>query len=150
MTTWRPAKSIKFKVVGLPIQDGRLLVADVPMDDGRIKGVRPLGGSIEFGETREEALAREFQEELGTRIKITGPWLVFENIYQHEDALGHEMVFAAEIELLDTALYERDDIIFSESDGNQCRARWFGRPALRASGLEIFPAGLGDWFAGKL
>ncbi len=147
MTTWRPPQSIKVKTIGLPFHRGRFLAADVPMDDGTIKGIRPIGGSIEFGETREEALAREFLEELGTRITVTGPWIVFENIFRHEGSLGHEMVFAAEVELADAGLYEREDIIFSEDDGTICHARWFDFAAVRASGLEIFPIGLSDWLA---
>jgi len=31
---------------------------------------RMLGGGIEFGETAQQALAREFQEEIGAKIKV--------------------------------------------------------------------------------
>jgi ADP-ribose pyrophosphatase YjhB (NUDIX family) len=39
-------------------------------DAGRIKGVRPLGGEIEFGESWQAALVRKFHEELGIGIFI--------------------------------------------------------------------------------
>jgi len=35
--------------------------------------VRPLGGSIDFGDTREATLARKFAEDLGCAISVTGP-----------------------------------------------------------------------------
>jgi ADP-ribose pyrophosphatase YjhB (NUDIX family) len=149
MTNWRPPQFIKVKAIGLPIRDGRFLAAEVFMDDGSVKGIRPLGGSIDFGETREEALAREFSEELGTHIKIIGPWTTFENIYRHEGSLGHEIVFAAEIALDDVALYDREEIVFSEDDGTLCHAKWFNLATAATSGFEVFPTGLSDWLAAK-
>ena len=39
-------------------------------DQGNIKGYRPPGGGVEFGETAAEAVQREFTEELGFAIEI--------------------------------------------------------------------------------
>ena len=66
---------------------------------------------------------------------------MFENIYRHEGALGHEIVFAADIRLHDAALYDRDVIRFSEDDGTACTARWL-RPAALPDGAALFPDGL--------
>ena len=71
MTTWRPHSHIRVVAIGLHWRDGRLLAAEVRDDAGRIKGVRPLGGEIEFGESWRTALAREFNEELGIDVTIT-------------------------------------------------------------------------------
>ncbi|KQQ11957.1 DNA mismatch repair protein MutT [Methylobacterium sp. Leaf123] len=141
MTTWRPPQQIRVKVIGLAWRGDALLAVEVLDDGGRIKGVRPLGGSVAFGETREQALDREFREELGCGVTMTGPWTVFENIYRHEGALGHEIVFAADIRLHDAALYDRDVIRFSEDDGTACTARWF-RPTALPDGAALFPDGL--------
>lgn len=67
-------------------------------DSGTIYGWRPLGGAIEFGESAEAAVAREFLEEIGTAIRCTRQLCVLENLYDHEGALGHEIVFAFEAE----------------------------------------------------
>lgn len=142
MTTWRPPSIIRVKVIGLAWHGQRLLAAEVETDAGTVKGVRPLGGSVDYGETREQALHREFMEELGTAIAIRGPWLAFENIFEHEGALGHEIIFAAEVELADQTLYQRDEIIFAEDDGTACKARWIDLDDLKASGLALYPSGL--------
>ncbi|MFS8147508.1 NUDIX hydrolase [Rhizobium sp. BR 249] len=142
MTVWRPPQQIRVKVIGLAWREDRLLAAEVEDDRGLIKGVRPLGGSIEFGETREEALHREFREELETAIRIVGPWHLLENIFEHHGATGHEFIFAADIELVDSSLYERDEIRYSELDETAATARWFGRDMLRDARMELYPTGL--------
>ena len=72
----------------------------VKNDSGSIKGWRPLGGAIEFGESAEQALAREFLEEIGKPIRCVKPLCVLENLYSHEGTRGHEIVFAFEAELV--------------------------------------------------
>jgi ADP-ribose pyrophosphatase YjhB (NUDIX family) len=141
MTVWRPHPTIRVIVIGLAWHEGKLLAAEVEDDNGRVKGIRPLGGSIEFGETREQALDREFREELGTSVTITGPWTALENIYRHEGAMGHEIVFAADVQLHARTLYERDEIRFAEHDGSACIARWFSLDVLPA-GIALYPDGL--------
>ncbi|MDV4154200.1 NUDIX domain-containing protein [Rhizobium brockwellii] len=142
MAIWRPSQQIRVKVIGLAWRKDQLLAAEVEDDSGRIKGVRPLGGAIEFGESREEALHREFTEELETDIRIVGPWHLLENIYEHHGAIGHEFIFAADIELANASLYERDEIHYSELDETAATARWFGRDSLRDVGIDLYPTGL--------
>nr|WP_210271602.1 NUDIX domain-containing protein [Rhizobium leguminosarum] len=142
VTVWRPSQQIRVKVIGLAWRKDQLLAAEVEDDSGRIKGVRPLGGAIEFGESREEALHREFREELETDIRIVGPWHLLENIYEHQGAIGHEYIFAADIELADASLYQREEIRYSELDETAATARWFGRDSLRDAGIDLYPTGL--------
>ena len=72
MTVWQPPQTVGIKVLGLAWKDGHLLAGEVEDSLGRVTGVRPLGGSIEFGEAREAALEREFREELA-RLIHAGP-----------------------------------------------------------------------------
>lgn len=141
MTIWKPKPYIRAKVLGLVWRDGRLLAAEIEDSSGAVKGVRPLGGCIEFGETRDAALRREFHEELGCAARVTGPWHVFENIFEHEGNIGHEFAFAANVELDDASLYRSEEIVYCEDDGLACRASWFSPTALPA-GVELYPAGL--------
>ena len=71
MNSWRPSPQIRVKALGLHWRDGKLLAAEVRDDAGHIRGVRPLGGSVEFGETARAAVIREFQEELGFTVTTT-------------------------------------------------------------------------------
>jgi len=144
MAVWRPVQTITVKVIGLAIHEGRLLAAEVYNDKGDVKGVRPLGGHIEFGETRELALQREFIEELDTEIQITGVWRMFENLYEHEGLVGHEYVHCASVNLLDLSLYNKDRIVFCEDSGAECIARWFSVSGCKDGEVALFPTGLVD------
>lgn len=139
--TWPPPETVRVKVLGLVWREGRLLAAEVTRDDGTVKGIRPPGGSIEFGETREQALRREFQEEFGCGVTIESPWTAFENIFRHEGAQGHEFLFVADIRLHDESFYDWSEITIVEHDGSVCVARWFLPQAL-PDGVELYPAGL--------
>jgi len=139
---WRPQAGVQAKVLGICINKGKLLAMDVLNDKGKVKGVRPLGGTIEPGETREVAITREFSEELNTEIVITGNWRVFENIYKHEGVLGHEYCFAVGVSLVDKSLYTKSAIVFSEDSGTEWRASWVDIKALKTRELELFPDGL--------
>lgn len=55
-----------YRVAGLTVQDGKLLVQRVKGDEG----FAVPGGHVAFGETAQEALRREFQEELGLLAEI--------------------------------------------------------------------------------
>ncbi|GGD96813.1 DNA mismatch repair protein MutT [Aureimonas endophytica] len=142
MSVWRPPSAVRVKVVGLLLDGPHLFAAEVTDDAGRVKGARPLGGSVEFGETREAALIREFREELGAEIALLGPWRVFENIFTHEGQPGHEIVFAAPIRLLDRVLPKDAAIVFHEADGTEGRARWFAIDEFRGGAPALYPQGL--------
>jgi len=144
VTVWRPANTILVKVIGLALYQGRLLAAEVYNDAGDVIGVRPLGGHIEFGESREVALRREFQEELGTDIDIGGSWNMFENLYEHEGELGHEYILCTSVGLLDESLYTKDRMVFSEDSGEECIARWFSVKDCKRGDIALFPGGLVD------
>jgi len=142
MKNWRPIQAIQAKVIGICVNENRLLAMEVYDDSGKVKGVRPLGGLIEFGETREVALAREFREELNTEIELSGKWRIFENLYMHEGSRGHELMFAIGIRLKDKNIYNQDVIAFSEDSGQAVTARWYPIEELKALTVELYPEGL--------
>ena len=141
MAVWRPPPEIKVKVIGLVWRGDEMLLVEVEDDHRRVKGLRPLGGSVEFGETREAALQREFAEELGCGVAVTSLWHGFENIYVHEGELGHEFVFAANVQLDDRQLYRQDTIEFTEANLTACKAGWF-TPTHLPEGVDLYPTGL--------
>lgn len=142
MAVWRPAPFIRIKALGLLWRNGCLLAAEVLSDTGRIKGVRPLGGSVEFAETWQQTLVREFKEELDLDITVSDPPLVMENIYEHEGETGHEILFIATVTADLPPRLDQDRIIFHEDDGQACTARWFDVATLASEGPQLFPLGL--------
>ena len=128
---WRPAERVRAVSIGLAVRNSRLLVVEVLDDSGGLKGWRPPGGGIQLGEPAQKALAREIREELGCDILIDAPPFVFENIFEHEGAVGHEIVFAFPIQLLDSELYEHSRFRMSEDTGTLHWAEWIALPASR-------------------
>ena len=150
MTKWRPPSHIRVVALGLHWRAGRLLAAEVRDDTGRIKGVRPLGGEIEFGESWRTALLREFNEELGIDIIIIGEPLMMENIFVHEGSTGHEVMFITEVAFPDGAFAGQDRIDFREDNGEEIVARWFDLGDLDVDGgPSLYPTGLKELLRGS-
>jgi ADP-ribose pyrophosphatase YjhB (NUDIX family) len=143
MSKWRPQAIIRVVAIGLHWRAKRLLAAEVRDDAGWLKGVRPLGGGVKFGERWHSALEREFYEEMGVSITVRGVPIVMENIFTHEGALGHEVVFISEIEFLEHQFKEHDSIDFREDSGVAGVARWFDLADLDLDdGPKLYPIGL--------
>ncbi|WP_421789157.1 NUDIX hydrolase [Hyphobacterium sp.] len=142
MNVWRPQQNIQFKALGLVWRDACLLASEIYQDDGSVKGVRPLGGRLEFGETWHDALLREFEEELQVRVEVVGKPLFLENIYSHQGMVGHEIVVLSDVLFPDTAYHQQDVIEYLDDNGERCRARWFNPENLDCGGLELYPHGL--------
>jgi ADP-ribose pyrophosphatase YjhB (NUDIX family) len=143
MSVWRPPSVVRPIAIGLVRRGDKLLLMVVRGDDGAIKGYRPLGGSIEFGERAADALKREFAEELG--LAVTEPVLltVLENLYTHHGAAGHEIVFVFETALADESAYRRDGFSY-EDGGVRNDVAWVALARFRAGEAELFPTGLLD------
>lgn len=107
---------IRNLAVGLPVRDGYVLLSGAT---NSVKGeafYRAIGRGIEFGETADVALRREFEEELDValeRVQLLG---VLENIFEYEGFAGHEIVhvFAVTAKELDVIPIDADLHVLDE------------------------------------
>lgn len=143
MTAISKSSVIRVKALGLLWRGPRLLAFEVYDDEGRLKGVRPLGGSVEFGETAQDAVVREFKEEIDTEVSVLAAPMVLENVFVHEGQSRHEILFVFDLDVSPRAFEGRDRIHFQEDDGTPMVAAWYDLRELDTDGKpELYPKGL--------
>lgn len=141
---WRPGQGVRVIAIAVIERAGQVLAGPVYDDAGQIIGWRPLGGAVEPGERAEAAVMREMAEETGQGIEGLSQIAVMENIFHHEGAMGHEIVFVFRARFADAALYEADQIAFAEADGREEAAKWVSLAKAQAGRVRLFPEGLAD------
>ena len=116
---------------------GRLVLVGEGQD--RVKAssfYRPLGGQIESGESPEQALEREMQEELGEEISVVRILGELDNQFVFEGKPGWEQVHVLEAEFVSPDAPRSDAV-----DGEDWDLRWVDPDALDK---PLYPDGLAD------
>jgi 8-oxo-dGTP pyrophosphatase MutT (NUDIX family) len=147
-TVWRPRPSIRPIALGVIWRGDELLLMAVRSDDGSLKGWRPLGGGIEFGERADQALRRELLEELGEPVEEPRFLATLENIYDHHGVTGHEIVFVFETGFADDGAYQKQQLGFTDG-GVHNDVAWVSFASLAAVDTNLYPAGLFKLLAGR-
>ena len=101
---------------------------------------RLLGGGIEFGEQSEQALRREFQEELATDLENVEFVTIIENIFTFNGNQGHEiaLIFKGNLSNKDLSSQEEMRILDSESE----TASWQKISDFKDKKLILYPDGI--------
>ena len=99
---------------------------------------RALGGGIDFGESSEDALRREFQEEL--QAELTNIKLIdcVENLFVYNGKPGHEIIFLYQCDFVDSKFYEAEEISFIEGSDTHI-ARWIAGDRFTSGELRLVP-----------
>ncbi|CUX05695.1 putative MutT/nudix family protein [Agrobacterium fabacearum S56] len=143
MTVVQKSSVIRIKALGLHWRGPRLLAFEVYDHEGRLKGVRPLGGSVEFGESAEDAVIREFKEEIDVEVSILAGPMVLENVFFHDGQRRHEIVFIFDVAFPPGAFEAQERIRFQEGDGTSMVAALYDLRELDMDGSpELYPKGL--------
>ncbi|MFG1647757.1 NUDIX hydrolase [Amycolatopsis sp. NPDC049252] len=100
---------------------------------------RPLGGGIEFGEVSQDALKREFVEELAADVTVGERIGVLENVYVWRGRRGHEIAFMFDAEFTDPGMYAKPEFKILDDDAT---ARWVDFADFRDGRKILYPRGL--------
>ena len=131
------------KTLGVLLYDNRILVEEFHGKHSKGEGTyyRPIGGSIEFGEKSEDALIREFHEELEVEIKINQYIGCLENIFSIDEETGHEIFQLYLIGFKDISHYNRR--MFNVIEGNKMGvAKWLPLADFTSNRETLYPNGL--------
>lgn len=131
--------SIRPIALGLIRRRAQILVFE-GRDD--VKGetfYRPLGGGVEFGERSDDALKREFREELDADIEVGELRGVLENVFAWQDNPGHEIAFVYAAEFIDPGLYAKDEMRILDDPAT---ARWVDVEDFTNGSKILYPTGL--------
>lgn len=71
-------RNVRIRVAGILGKDHKILLV-AHKKDGRVYWLLP-GGGVNYGESLEEALKREFREELNIQVEVGQPYLIFDSI----------------------------------------------------------------------
>ena len=84
----------KITVGGLLIKDNKALIVRRSAEEGYLTGFYELpGGKIDFGETPEQSLEREFFEETNIKVKTVKPFRIFTYISHDNNRHTVEIVY---------------------------------------------------------
>ena len=108
-------KEIRPIALGLAIKNNKVLVSE---GYDKVKDqtfYRCLGGGIEFLEKSDEALKREFKEEIDVAITIKDFLGLEENIFTFNGKNGHELIFVYTVDVKDSDYKEEYTILDEEN-----------------------------------
>ena len=134
------AKKPRIRAIALCLlrRDQRILVHQGYDTNNQRSFARPLGGGIDFGETSQQAVVREIQEELGAAITAVKLLATVESIFDYEGKPGHEIVFIYDGEFVDQSLYQQESLTVVEGT-RRFEAHWRSLEELAAAGVTLVP-----------
>ena len=128
-------KEIRPIALGLAIKDGKVLVSE---GYDKVKDqtfYRCLGGGIEFLEKSEEALKREFKEEINADITVKDFLGLSENIFTFEGKNGHELAVIYSVDVNDCDYKEEYNIL----DEVNTLAKWIDINKFKSGEAILYP-----------
>lgn len=141
--------SIRPHVLGVARRKEEVLVTEL-VDPEEGPFYRPPGGGIEFGETSETAVVREFQEELDAVVEPVGFLGVVENRFEWDGEPRQELALVHEVAFDDDAFYDRETLHGVDDGGAVTyQTEWATVDDLLAREQPLYPEGIAALLAGE-
>jgi ADP-ribose pyrophosphatase YjhB (NUDIX family) len=100
---------------------------------------RAVGGGIDFGELSEDAVVREFREELDVTATVTGEIATLERTFEFDGEPGHEIWFLYAVDLAEDWPYERDEFTaYEPHHDEEFAVEWMARDDLRRNDVTVY------------
>ena len=129
-------KEIRPIALGLAIKNNKLLVSE---GFDKVKNetfYRCLGGGIEFLEKSEDALKREFLEEINVNVIVKDFLGISENIFTYQGKKAHELILFYSIDISDDNYQEVYKVI---DDHGETIAKWIDIDEFRNKNKILYP-----------
>ena len=129
-------KEIRPIVLGIVKKDNKLLVSRGYDKTKNQEFYRCLGGGIEFLEKSDEALKREFKEELNINITVGNFLGISESIFKYKGKDAHELILFYNVYIEDKDYRENYHII---DDDLEYDAMWIDIDKFKNKQLILYP-----------
>ena len=129
-------KEIRPIALGLAIKNNKLLVSE---GFDKVKNetfYRCLGGGIEFQERGEDALKREFLEEINVNITVKNFLGISENIFTYQGKKAHELILFYSIDISDDNYQDEYKVI---DDHGETIAKWINIEEFKNKNKILYP-----------
>ena len=126
-----------YRVAGIAVQDGKVLLQKPTNEDFYAFP----GGHVEFGETNEETLIREFREEIGADISVGELEWVAEVFFSWVESPCHQICLYYSIEITDDNI-PKDGMFMAKEhiEGRNFELEFHWVPVEKTAELEIYPS----------
>ena len=125
-----------YRVAGICVQNGKVLLQTTTNDTA----FAFPGGHVEFGQTHEETLVREFKEEIGADVRVGALKWVAEVFFPWGNKPCHQICLYYMVEILSEEI-PRDGMFlateYMESRNFDLEFHWI--PLTEAKNYEIYP-----------
>ena len=132
-------KEIRPVVLGIVTKDHKILVGESCDSVKKQTFYRPLGGGIEFLEKSNDALKREFLEELNIPITINNFLGFEENIFTYEGKNAHEIIFYYSVSIRDCDYQEEYYVLDSP---HKSKVKWIDIDDFKTKKKILYPEGI--------
>ena len=131
-----------YRVAGILIHNGKVLLQK-PTND---TGYAFPGGHVEFGETNEETLIREFKEEIGADIRVKEIKWVAEIFFPWGNKHCHQICLYYTIELTDETQIPLDGrfIAHEHIEERDFDIEFYWIPLDKVKNVEVYPSNAGE------